>query len=607
MAKGSSEAPRYTPIRRKLIYNLIFIIGVIAILVLPIELYRPFTVLSQLVENAKLLIAGANASLREEDLERMNAFVLRTMPQTMEDKEMGDYLFVAFTMLITEEELPESEDVVAALEEEGNEIDDFDYALLLQAADFWRERFAEDPGIQEIFQSNKKILLNTKAAARDTDFTLADLYIMLDTGKTEGAFDHSIAFVLDGYQWWEEPSYPGELTDVSSYPRWRNSAKAGRTEFDHDLMHDPNNYFMPRFTRDEWGTWFSVWRTESVTDNFNIITIDFDASRVNDTLMTVGMVVLGFFFLSLLLIVGVATLLANTFTRPITELTLGAHEVAQGNYDYQVPVFKDDELGDLTRSFNAMAADQKERLNLKSTLEKLLSKELAEMAGRHGLTLGGKRSEATLMFTDFAGFSTITQQLSPSAAVSLLNTYFETLIPVIKKYGGFPDKYIGDAIVAMFGAPIEYEDHATQAVLCAIEMQRTMRQLNRSRIKQGLPVFEMRIGINSGDVTVGAIGCDMKLEYTSIGETTNLANRMESACEIGHVMLAAGTYTRLKFDEQPAGVLIDTRPQKVLVKGYAAPVDAYRVFIDSLRIGKRKEFDAVNRFYQYAVANLRSA
>lgn len=599
MAKGKGDKGRYTPIRRKLIVHVMVMIGVLALLILPFELYRPIDKLERLVDNAKALIAGVEASLDRGELARMNDFVLRVMPQARELETLGPYLYVSFTMLITEGELVGSEEVQAALEEEGTEIENFDYRRLEEAAAFWGERFASDPGVDQVFARNKRVLLRAKERADEGGFAVADIYIMLDTGKKEGVFKEHIAFLLDGYQWWEEPAFAGELYQVSDNPYWRKSALNGVSEFGHDPTHDPDNYYLPRFTEDEWGTWFSVWRTIELDGVFDIVTIDLDASSVKETLFTVLWFVLGFNLLILLLVIGGATLLARTFTRPIRELSIGAEEVANGNYDYQVPVVSDDEMGELTRSFNEMARGQKERLNLRSTLEKLLSKELAETAGQHGLVLGGKRSDATLMFTDFAGFSTISQQMSPNQAVAVLNTYFETLIPVIKKHGGFPDKYIGDAIVAMFGAPIYFEDHADRAVRCAIEMQRALRALNRERIKNKEPVFEMRIGMNSGDVIVGAIGCDMKLEYTSIGETTNLANRMESACEIGHIMLARGTYKRLDLSRFQ-DVVIDLKPREVMVKGYDEPVSAYRVMIDKLRIAKRPGAE-VSRFYRYAI------
>ncbi len=596
---------RYTPIRRRLIYHVMAVIGVIAILILPVELYRPIIQLNQLIENSKALIAGVNAALDRDELARMHRFALNTIKTQADEPEMEPYLFLSFTMLITERTLPSADQIQSRMSEAGSELDDFDYRLLQRAADYWLQRFDEDPGIREIFVRNKKTLITAKKQIKEEGFNIADIYLMLDSGNREGVFTEHLAFVLDGYQWWEEnePAYPGELYHEDVNPNWRSLALAGLSGFDHDPKHDRRNFLLPRFTIDEWGTWFSVWWTEKVDDHYTIITIDFEASSVTATLVTVLFFVLGFFFVALALVISVATALSNTFTRPITELTKGSQELAAGNYDYVVPVHSHDELGELTRNFNTMAQGQKERLNLKSTLEKLLSKELAEIAGRQGLVLGGKRSDATMFFTDFAGFSTISQQMTPSEAVAMLNIYFEALIPIIKRHGGFPDKYIGDAIVAIFGAPIYFEDHADRALRCAIEMQRTLRKLNSKRIKNKEPVFEMRIGMNSGDVIVGAIGCDMKLEYTSIGETTNLANRMESACEVGHIMLARGTYWRLDRSRLH-DVVLDDKPLSINVKGYDEPVDAYRVFIDKLRISKREGGQA-NRFYRYAVVEER--
>jgi len=114
----------------------------------------------------------------------------------------------------------------------------------------------------------------------------------------------------------------------------------------------------------------------------------------------------------------------------------------------------------------------REMINLKETLTKLLSSELAEKAASEGLVLGGQEIECTIMFTDFAGFSTLTKNMSAAEVVEILNMYFGEFIPIIKKRGGFPDKYIGDAIVAVFGAPVRFENHAEQAVLCSIEMQK---------------------------------------------------------------------------------------------------------------------------------------
>lgn len=155
-----------------------------------------------------------------------------------------------------------------------------------------------------------------------------------------------------------------------------------------------------------------------------------------------------------------------------------------------------------------------------------------------------------------------------------------------------------NTIVAVFGAPVRFENHAEQAVLCAIEMQRKMRELNNRRRKEGKVFFEMRIGLNSGIVVAGAIGCDLKLEYTSIGETTNLANRMEAKCKTGHVLMSENTYRLIK-DKSFAGVFINNIPEKEIVKGYREEVNTYGIYVQDLKITKNMNTEDLTRFYEY--------
>jgi class 3 adenylate cyclase len=205
------------------------------------------------------------------------------------------------------------------------------------------------------------------------------------------------------------------------------------------------------------------------------------------------------------------------------------------------------------------------------------------------------------MFTDFASFSTLTQSMDAMEVVEALNFYFKELIGIVKQSGGFPDKYTGDAIVAIFDAPVPLEDHAERAALCAIQMQRCLRRINDARRAEGKLVFEMRIGLNSGHVVVGAIGCDDKLEYTSIGETTNLANRMESAAAIGHVAIAEETYRRIDISNL-GHVAIDI-PIPLEVKGYPQPVMTSRVWVSPTRITKNANRKSAADFYIYEEAD----
>ncbi len=589
--------------RTKLICFAAGIIAFIGLIVIPVEAYRPLNALHQLIENAENLIAGIYSAFDPSDIEKMNRFALRNISHSEDislfnTKDFYTYRSMAFNMILTEGGILPENEVTGKLEYLESFEKKFDYCNLADAFRYWQERFSSEPDMPEIFRKYKQLLFNVKENTKATGFRLSEFYIMLDIGRNEGQFKDKVAFVLDSVPWWSAtvPSYSGLLYDVSN-DYWRDLALAGKEGYGHNPISDPNRWYMPMFAEDAWGSWFSVWLTRKSGTVYNMFNIDFDASSVKELMRMVALAVAGVILLLILLVMLITGWLSKMVTRPITELTDGAKAVAAGDYTYEVPILKQDEFGELTMQFNIMTRGQKERLNLMETLEKFLSKELAEMAAKDGIVLGGQKSECTVMFTDFAGFSTITQKLNASESVDVLNMYFSALIPIIKQYGGFPDKYIGDAIVAMFGAPVRLENHAERAVKAAIEMQKKMREINKTRREQGKPFFEMRIGLNSGEVIAGAIGCDAKLEYTSIGETTNLANRMESACPVGHVKIAEGTYEKVRYCSLK-GVHISPA-EMVDIKGYNLPVRSYSIYVDNTFIRKDIDSKDINTFYIY--------
>ena len=601
LAPPPSPPKQSISFRRRLMYFAGAIIGFIALVVVPIELHRPYEELNRLIENARSLIAGVRAGIPDEEMARMNRFALETLANdSIRLDTRRSYYYLSFNLLATEGEIPSLVEIHKRMEdfEPFGGRENFSHEWLMDTATYWRSRFAADPGIEDIFRKNKRMLIQAVERAAQAHFRVSGVMIMLDSGKPEGFFEDHIAFVLDSFAWYES-AYSGEpyaITEENAF--WRADARRGLVRYNNNPIFDRENWYLPRFDEDAYGTWFSVWLTDDIAGNYNMFNIDLDAGRVKRLLLVVLAISMGI----VAILIGLSLLIANRFskavTRPIRELTRGAEEVSAGNYDYQVPVIHEDEIGAFTHRFNQMIQGQKQRLNLMETMERFLSRELAEKAAESGLVLGGQRADCTVMFTDFAGFSTITRKMSATEAVNALNSYYDGLIPIIKKYGGFPDKYIGDAIVAMFGAPVRLENHAERAVACAIEMQWKMREINNLRRREGRTLFEMRIGLNSGDVIVGAIGCDQKLEYTSIGETTNLANRMETICEIGHVMIAEGTYGNIQ-DVFFKGVHIARDPEKIQVKGYPEPVSAYRIFVDNREIRKDPESEDLRRFYVY--------
>lgn len=183
-----------------------------------------------------------------------------------------------------------------------------------------------------------------------------------------------------------------------------------------------------------------------------------------------------------------------------------------------------------------------------------------------GMQMGGGKQEVTIMMTDLRGFSMLSQELDAQDCVRMLNNYFSVMVPLIQKYDGVVDEFLGDAILAIFGAPVVSDDHAQQAVACALEMQNAMVEVNQTNQKWGLPSLEMGIAVNTGEVVVGNIGSETRSKYGVVGHHVNLTARIESFTVGGQVMASEYTVASLKADVTIANSL------EVDAKGIKDPV-----------------------------------
>jgi len=187
--------------------------------------------------------------------------------------------------------------------------------------------------------------------------------------------------------------------------------------------------------------------------------------------------------------------------------------------------------------------------------------------------LGGASKEATVMFTDVRGFTTITEEYGPQGTVSFLNEYFTLMVECINKQGGMLDKFIGDAIMACFGLPAAHEDDPDRAVKTAISMIRELWAWNEQRQKLGLKTVDMGIGLNTDTVVSGNIGSPKRMDYTVIGDGVNLASRLESACKAysAHILASESTITKLRGTYRYRDIDL------VVVKGKTRPVRVYEI------------------------------
>jgi adenylate cyclase len=206
---------------------------------------------------------------------------------------------------------------------------------------------------------------------------------------------------------------------------------------------------------------------------------------------------------------------------------------------------------------------------IKSTMARYMDPSVADKLLQAGAEiLGGQSSVATVLFSDIRSFTTLTEELGPQATVSLLNEYFTIMVDCIQYEGGMLDKFIGDAIMAVFGTPMRHEDDEDRAVRAAINMLQELNAYNRRRIAESRKPIEIGIGINTDMIVSGNIGSPRRMDYTVIGDGVNLASRLESACKQYHARLLVSEYTFKKL----RGTYRSREIDRVVVQGKTQPV-----------------------------------
>jgi class 3 adenylate cyclase len=196
-----------------------------------------------------------------------------------------------------------------------------------------------------------------------------------------------------------------------------------------------------------------------------------------------------------------------------------------------------------------MSKNLKEKELIKTAFSQYVSETVLEsyLKNPDDLQPGGARTEATILFTDIRNFTALAEQLEPSIIVNVLNEYFSAVIEVIEKYGGYLDKFIGDAVMVVFGTPIRHINDEERAVRAAIEMNQRFQSLKQKWLHEGYPKIEINIGINTGEVIAGNVGSTKKLAYTVIGDSVNMAARIEKLNKRFHtqILISHSTYVKL--------------------------------------------------------------
>lgn len=224
-------------------------------------------------------------------------------------------------------------------------------------------------------------------------------------------------------------------------------------------------------------------------------------------------------------------LFSMTLTSPIEKLADMIHLVSKGNFNVKArsQVRSHDEVGDLAEAFDHMTEGLKERDKVKNLFSKFHGSSVTEDLMGKDIGVGGQNKDVVVFFSDIRGFTAFSEKRSPEEVVEMLNEYFGVMVKVINAHGGVVDKFIGDAIMAVWGAPRSSDKDAHKALRACLEMRKGLALLNESRISRGQPPINIGMGLHAGKAISGTIGSDERMEYTVIGNTVNTASRIEAS------------------------------------------------------------------------------
>jgi adenylate cyclase len=258
-------------------------------------------------------------------------------------------------------------------------------------------------------------------------------------------------------------------------------------------------------------------------------------------------------------------LLSKSILRPLKDLERAVERVSAGHYDVTVPVTTGDELGDLAANFNQMVEGLAERERIRDAFGTYLDKEIAEYILSEGFDDEGVEIEVTVLFCDVRAFTEFASRATPQEVVKALNRLFEVIVPIIAHHGGHVDKFEGDGLLAVFGAPEPFPDHADRAVSAACEIGVAVNDEGRAG------ELRVGVGVNTGTVIAGAIGGAGRLNFSVIGGAVNVAARVEAQTREtdDSILITGDTWTRLthKFEADSRG--------KAELRGVGEPVALY--------------------------------
>ncbi|MFP4324542.1 MAG: adenylate/guanylate cyclase domain-containing protein [Desulfonatronovibrio sp.] len=322
---------------------------------------------------------------------------------------------------------------------------------------------------------------------------------------------------------------------------------------------------------DQWGWSISGYAPvqDSNGRNVGLLGIDMDLARFEEKLSAIKVAGMASLVIALILAAGLTLLFTRTILRPVRSMQAGFERVINGDLETRLEVKGNDELAWLTRHFNQMVAELREKQLLTATMGKMMPKNVLSGVLSHELKLGGEIVWVTIVFCDLRNFTAISEKLPPKILVGLLNDYFTEMVKIVEKNSGIVDKFIGDKIMAVFGHPAPSGNDCQNALNAGLEMIAMCEELNKKLGLKNDLRLENSIGIHSGQVLAGNIGSPERMEFTFIGDAVNIAARLEAVTRKIDTRLAVSEVTAQDISPLPGSLeyigirLLDGRTEKL--------------------------------------------
>lgn len=436
-----------------------------------------------------------------------------------------------------------------------------------------------DPYLHEPTVERAESLRIKFAAIAAEEPDISSIYMFRQTGHP-GSLEFVADWVREG-----EPGHPGQLYDAHQAPRLMQTFTDGpQTEDD--------------IYTDEWGPVISGYAPVAGDGMVvGVVGVDVKAERVSAIKREVLFGTLLVYLIASAILFGLARIVGHNIRTPLVRIIDATQAIVDGRLDARAALDRRDEFGILGRHFDGMAQGLQEKEVIRDTFGRYMSERLAKrlLGSPDGTQLGGHEIDVTILFADLRSYSTISEHLSPTQTVEMLNEYMGAMSDVVDQHRGLVIEILGDGILAVFGALDEDVDHPTHAVECAISMTSRLRALNghwrdtglaKLWESAGIAELKARIGVHSGQVVAGNMGGPRRMKYAVIGDAVNVAARVEALnTELGSdVLCTETTWKRLaprvknRVIERGAHA-VKGREQKVAVYSYTFGDPAKKVEI----------------------------